>query len=115
MRRPSVTVFAGAVACVLVLHVFPASAASVAANPLCDAKPAGDYGDVNYADPGYQDDGKPRYPIDTERHIRAAWSYIHEARNQSMYTADQVARIEARIVAAWKEKIDPAGPPSAGK
>lgn len=31
------------------------------------------YGSVAYADPGYQSDGKKRYPIDTEAHIRAAW------------------------------------------
>ena len=28
---------------------------------------------IVYADPGYQPDGKKRYPIDSERHIRAAW------------------------------------------
>lgn len=76
-------------------------------------KPEGDYGDVSYADPGYRNDRKPRYPIDTERHIRAAWSYINREHNKSMYTASQVAQIKARIVSAWKNKIDPDGPPSA--
>jgi HK97 family phage prohead protease/HK97 family phage major capsid protein len=71
------------------------------------------YGDVEYADPGYQSDGKKRYPIDTEDHIRAAWSYINKPKNQEPYTADQVSKIKARIVAAWKKKIDAAGPPSA--
>lgn len=28
--------------------------------------------DVEYADPGFQSDGKKRYPIDTDRHIRTA-------------------------------------------
>jgi HK97 family phage prohead protease len=73
------------------------------------------YGDVRYADPGYQDDGKKRYPVDTEARIRAAWSYINMPRNQEPYTSDQVAKIKARIVAAWKDKIDSAGPPSAKK
>jgi HK97 family phage prohead protease/HK97 family phage major capsid protein len=75
-----------------------------------DKKP---YGDVAYADPGYQSDGKPRYPIDTEEHIRAAWSYINKPENQKPYTAAQVSRIKGRIVAAWKAKIDPKGPPGA--
>jgi hypothetical protein len=69
--------------------------------------------ELNYADPGYQSDEKRRYPIDTERHIRAAWNYINRPGNAQRYTADQVGRIRAAIIAAWKEKIDIAGPPSA--
>src|SRR6516162_3304496 len=75
-----------------------------------DKKP---YGDVEYADPGYEEDGKPRYPIDTEDHIRAAWSYINKPENQTPYSDDQVKKIKARIVAAWKKIIDAAGPPGA--
>jgi hypothetical protein len=71
------------------------------------------YGDVEYADPGYQEDGKKRYPIDTEAHIRAAWNYINKEKNQAQYTAAQVKRIKAKIIAAWKKKIDKDGPPSA--
>lgn len=70
------------------------------------------WGDVNYADPGYQDDDVHRYPIHTEPNIRAAWSYINMPRNQRPYSAEQLKRIKARIVAAWKDKIDPKGPPS---
>ena len=61
------------------------------------------YGDVAYADPGYQDDGKKRYPIDTEEHVRAAWSYINKSSNQSAYSSDQVSKIKARIVSAGKK------------
>ena len=75
-----------------------------------DKKP---YGDVEYADPGFQKDGQKRYPIDTEEHIRAAWSYINQEKNQSAYTAEQVTHIKGRIVAAWKKHIDSAGPPGA--
>ena len=32
------------------------------------------YGDVQFADPTNK-----KYPIDTEEHVRAAWSYIHHA------------------------------------
>jgi hypothetical protein len=67
----------------------------------------------NYADPGYQPDGKRRYPVDTERHIRAAWNYINRPSNAQRYTTDQLGRIRATIIAAWKEKIDFEGPPSA--
>jgi phage gp29-like protein len=77
---------------------------------LASAEP---YGDVDYADPGYQPDKKKRYPLDSEIHIRAAWSYIGEAKNQEPYTSGQVDSIKAKIVAAWKKKIDAAGPPSA--
>ena len=73
------------------------------------------YGDVEYADPGYQDDKKKRYPVDTEAHIRAAWNYIHKPKNRKPYTADQLDKIEARIIAAWKSKIDKDGPPAAEK
>lgn len=81
----------------------------------------GEYGthkEAGYADPGLQDDEKPRYPLkkdgewDEER-IRAAWNYIHVEKNQEPYTASEVKEIEHRIIHAWKEAIDPAGPPSA--
>ncbi len=71
------------------------------------------YGNVPYADPGYQADKKKRYPIDTEEHIRAAWSYINQAKNQGQYSSGQVSKIKSRIVSAWKRVIDKAGPPSA--
>lgn len=71
------------------------------------------YGDVEYADAGSQSDGKHRYPIDTENHIRAAWNYIHKPKNREPYTAAQLERIEGKIVAAWKDKIDADGPPEA--
>ncbi len=72
------------------------------------------YGAVEYADPGNQPDGRKRYPIDTEGHIRAAWNFINRPHNSRRYTAAQLDQIKARIVAAWKEKIDEDGPPSAG-
>ncbi len=71
------------------------------------------YGDVEYADPGYREDGQKRYPIDTEEHIRAAWSYIQHPDNRRFYTAEQLTHIENKIIAAWKKVIDSDGPPSA--
>ena len=58
------------------------------------------YGDVTYADPGYQSDGKKRYPLDTEAHCKAAWSYINQGGNASAYTPEQLKAIKGRIKAA---------------
>lgn len=77
-----------------------------------DKKP---YGDVNYADPGYQEDGQKRYPIDTEEHIRAAWNYISKPKNAGKYSSEDASKIKAKVVAAWKKKIDKDGPPSAAE
>ena len=74
---------------------------------------ASPYGDVEYADPGYQTDKKKRYPIDTAEHIKAAWSYINTAKNQTPYSSAEVEKIKEKIVSAWKEKIEKEGPPSA--
>jgi len=61
------------------------------------------YGDVTYADPGYQADKKKRYPIDTAEHCKAAWSYINQAGNASKYSPEQLAAIKAKIKAAAKK------------
>jgi len=71
---------------------------------LADEKDASKpYGDVDYADPGYQKDKKKRYPINTAAHVRAAWSYINQGDNASLYTAAQLARIKTRIKSAAKK------------
>jgi len=69
-----------------------------------------EYGKVEFAD--YVN---AKYPIDTEEHIRAAWSYFHMPRNYDKYSEKDRKIIEDRIVKAWKEKIDPEGPPEADK
>lgn len=61
------------------------------------------YGDVAYADPGYQEDGVYRYPLDTEAHCRAAWSYINQAGNAAKYSAEQLSAIKGRIKAALRK------------
>jgi hypothetical protein len=60
------------------------------------------YGNVTYADPGYQKDGKSRYPIDTEEHVRAAWSYINQKKNAAKYSPGNLSKIKAKIAAAMK-------------
>lgn len=69
---------------------------------LADKKPNKPYGNVTYADPGYQDDGKARYPVDTEKHVRAAWSYINKATNAAHYSQGQLKKVKSRIRSAMK-------------
>jgi hypothetical protein len=56
-----------------------------------------EYGNVKYADPTNK-----KYPIDTEEHVRAAWSYINMPRNRRFYSEEELARIEAAIKRAAK-------------
>lgn len=66
------------------------------------------YGSVRFAD-----EKNKKYPIDTDKHIRAAWHYINMPKNAAKYSSSDVASIKKKIVAAWKSKINPEGPPSA--
>src|SRR5215472_12249402 len=61
------------------------------------------YGDVEYADKGYQKDGKHRYPIDTEEHARAAWSYINKAHNAAQYSSEDLKKVKNAIRRAAKK------------
>lgn len=67
------------------------------------SEPYGPASKAHYADPGYQSDGKKRYPLDSEAHCRAAWSYINMPKNAAMYSPDQLKRIKARIRSAGKK------------
>lgn len=51
-----------------------------------------EYGDVEFADPVNN-----KYPIDTDKHIRAAWSYTNHKDNAAEYDADEVDVIKSRI------------------
>ena len=80
------------------------NAVESALEELAEAKDAKKpYGNVTYADPGYQKDKQKRYPINTAAHVRAAWSYINQDKNASLYTAAQLARVKARIKSAAKK------------
>lgn len=61
------------------------------------------YGKVEYADPGLLEDKVKRFPIDTEAHALAAWTYIHQASSAKMYSEDQLAEIRERISAAMEK------------
>lgn len=66
------------------------------------ADPTKPYGDVQYADPGYQPDKKKRYPLMDEVHCRNAWSRINDPDNAAKYSSEELARIKSRIKAAGK-------------
>jgi hypothetical protein len=60
------------------------------------------YGNVTYADPGYQKDKKKRYPLNNEKRVRAAWSYINMPKNAKKYSSSQLASIKSKIRSAAK-------------
>jgi uncharacterized protein DUF6582 len=77
---------------------------------MMDKTPYGPKSKVEYADPGYQDDGKARYPLDTEAHCRAAWAYINMPKNAAKYDAKQLKMIKEKIEDALeKYGVDVAG------
>ncbi len=52
----------------------------------------------------YADPTNKKYPIDSEEHVRAAWSYINHKDNAAKYDKDEVETIKNRIKRAAKEK-----------
>ncbi|WP_410676662.1 DUF6582 domain-containing protein [Amycolatopsis sp. cmx-4-68] len=60
-------------------------------------------GDVEYADPGFQKDGKARYPLSSAKKVKAAWSYINDPDNAKPYKAKQLQQIKAKIKRAAKQ------------
>lgn len=61
-----------------------------------------EYGDVEFADPVNN-----KYPIDSEKHVRAAWSYINQKDNAAKYDSEDLKTIKNRIKkAARKYEIE---------
>ena len=56
------------------------------------------YGDVTFAD-----EKNKKYPLDSETHVRAAWSYINMPKNAAKYSAEDVKTIKAKIRRAGKK------------
>jgi hypothetical protein len=91
-----------AVTCPSCSHQFvPGAAAVRMTEAATDTKAP--YGDVEYADPGYQQDKKKRYPLDTVKRVKAAWSYINDADNAALYGKKQLQLVRSRIKAAAKK------------
>lgn len=61
------------------------------------------YGDVNYADPGYQKDTKKRYPLNTKDRVIAAWRYVNMPGHSKKYSASQLKAIKGRIKSAARK------------
>jgi len=61
------------------------------------------YGDVVYADPGFQQDKKKRYPVDTPEHARSAAMFIMQGDNAKAYSLTQLAHIKMAIRTACKK------------
>lgn len=57
----------------------------------------GPYGNAVYADPGHRRDGKKRYPLDTEYHVRLSWSHIAQDDQAGAYEPAQLASIRGKI------------------
>lgn len=57
-----------------------------------------EYGDVEFADPTNN-----KYPLDSEKHVRAAWNYINHKDNAAKYDKDEVELIKKRIKKAAKK------------
>ena len=66
----------------------------------CESRGKKPYGNVAYAD---SKNGK--YPIDTLKHVKAAWAYINKAKNAAKYPLNGVtlASVKAKIKAAAKK------------
>jgi hypothetical protein len=56
------------------------------------------YGDVTFAD-----EKNKKYPLDSETHVRAAWSYINMPKNAAKYSSEDVKTIKRKIKAAGKK------------
>ena len=68
---------------------------------------------IDYADPGYQADGKKRYPLDSEHHIRAAWAFIHMPQQRRALHRRRARPGQGAHRRRLEDEIDPAGPPAA--
>jgi len=57
----------------------------------------------SYADPGWQKDGKKRYPLDDHGHVASAAKFFGEAHNREQYSPEHISEIDSKIAAAKKK------------
>ena len=58
---------------------------------------------TEYADPGWQPDKKPRYPLDTREHVASASRFFGIGKYRDRYTSEQQKHIQDKIDAAKKK------------
>jgi Family of unknown function (DUF6582) len=80
----------------LIVLSFFAESALFAQAPATDAG-LKKYGNVTFADSVHH-----KYPLDTEKHIRVAWAFIHQKSHASKYTKREREVIILRIRGAAK-------------
>jgi hypothetical protein len=79
------------------------SALGESATPPMSKRGSGLSGDGGpFADPGYQNDKKQRYQLDTKAHAKAAWAFINKPDNAKLYSGPQLRNVKARILKALK-------------
>ncbi len=59
-------------------------------------------GEKKYGDVTYADETNKKYPLDTKKHVKAAWSYINMPKNAGKYSSSDLAAMKKRIKAAAK-------------
>lgn len=62
-----------------------------------------DRGEKEYGDVEFADTTNNKYPIDTEEHVRAAWSYINKGSNADKYSREDAEKIKNHIKKAAKK------------
>lgn len=65
-------------------------------------KPAQDAGLKKYGNVAFADTVQHKYPIDTDKHIRIAWAFIHQKSLARKYTRTERETMILRIRAAAK-------------
>ena len=51
----------------------------------------------------YADPKNWKYPIDTKKHVKAAWTYINIPKNQKGYSSSELSSIKSKIKGAMKK------------
>jgi hypothetical protein len=70
---------------------------------LDEARKQAPFGDVEYADPGYLEDGVKRYPLDTEAHIQAAAQFLAGEDQADRYSSDELKQMRQRTQSAARQ------------
>jgi regulator of replication initiation timing len=67
---------------------------------LDEAAKSAPFGDVEYADPGFQSDGIKRFPIDTAYHAKKSLEFLQDDSAASAYTPKDFETVKSRVESA---------------